>query len=259
MPIINYCHRGRSDITAFNKINTESFIFSTLHHGVKIVSSKDCAALLSFKDDNLNFNTSAICFSADGKLIAFATSTHLHIANLINKKIIKSIYLDNEKLTILSFDISSKYIIAGNTEGRVLLYRYDASSILARLCSFPYQKSKTRVKKNFVSSITLYKNLFAVSGYGGAIFIIDIYSQGNKTVLLYGTSRKNALLFLDNEKIVSGDNNGILQFISIQSDKLIKSINLPFKKIKQIWRICFNIREIFLSSKGALEIFPVVR
>jgi len=237
MPIINYCHRGRSDITAFNKINTESFIFSTIHHGIKIVSSKDCSALVNFKDDNLNFNTSAICFSSDGQLVAFSTLTHLYIADIINKKIIKSIYLDGMKLLILSFDASSKYIVAGNIDGRTLLYRYDSSSLLARLCSFPHQRAKTKIKNNFESAIVFYKNLFAISGYGGAIFIIDIYSQANKAVLSHGTSRKNALLFLNNEMIVSGDNEGVLRFISIQNNKLIKSINLPFEKTKQIIQI----------------------
>jgi WD40 repeat protein len=177
MPIINDCQQARSEITAFTKFSNNSFAYSTKYHGAKIITKEECGVQLSYKNENLNFNATAVCFSPDAKLIAFATSTHLHIANMQDKQIIKSIFLDKENLTILSFDISSTYIIAGNSEGRVLLFKYNSGSQLARLCSFPYQRPKTRVKKNFVSAITFHKNLLAVSGYGGAIFIIDIYIQ----------------------------------------------------------------------------------
>ena len=79
-----------------------------------------------------------------------------------------------------------------------------------------------------------YKNLLAISGYGGAIFIIDIYSGANKRVLLHGTSRKEALYFVDENNIISGDNNGNLQLISIRNNSVVKNITLPFRKIKQI-------------------------
>ncbi|MEA2092330.1 MAG: hypothetical protein U9O83_08200 [Campylobacterota bacterium] len=234
MPIITDSLQVRSEITAFIKLHNDSFAFSTAYHGAKIIMTQNCRVELSFKDKNLNFNTTAVCFSPDACLIAFATKTHLHIADIRTKEVIKSIYTDREHLTILAFDLSSQYIIAGNAEGRVLLYKYNSSSQLARLCSFPYQRAKTIVKNNFVSSITFHKNLLAVSGYGGAIFIIDIQSGANKNILLHGTSRKEALCFLNENTIVSGDNDGNLQLISIRDNTLIRSISLIFKKIKQI-------------------------
>lgn len=234
MPIINDCLQARSDITAFTKLNDNSFAFSTKYHGAKIITDQECATGSSFKDENLNFNTSAICFSPDAKLIAYAANNYLYIADIQSKKVIKSIYTEKEQLTILNFDLSSQYIIAGNKEGRVLLYKYNSSLHLARLCSFPYQRPKTKVKKNFVSSMAFHKNLLAVSGYGGAIFIIDIYSGANKTVLLHGTSRKQTLHFLNENTIISGDNEGNLQLISIRDNSIIKNINLPFRKTKQI-------------------------
>ncbi|MDA3908575.1 MAG: hypothetical protein PF437_05760 [Sulfurimonas sp.] len=234
MPRINDCQQARSEITAFTKFSNNSFAYSTKYHGAKIITKEECGVELSYKNENLNFNATAVCFSVDAKLIAFATTTHLHIANMRDKQIIKSVYLDNENLTILSFDLSSTYVIAGNCEGRVLLFKYNSGSKLARLCSFPYQRPKTKVKNNFVSAISFHKNLLAVSGYGGAIFIIDIYSGANKRVHLHGTSRKNALLFLNENIVVSGDNDGNLQFISIPNDNVIKCISLPFRKTKQI-------------------------
>ena len=103
MPIINDCQQARSEITAFTKFNDNSFAYSTKYHGAKIITKEECGVQLSYKNENLNFNATAVCFSPDAKLIAFATSTHLHIANMQDKQIIKSIFLDKENLTILSF------------------------------------------------------------------------------------------------------------------------------------------------------------
>ncbi len=237
MPIINDCQQARSEIISFCKLNNNSFAFATKYHGAKIILKEKCEVQLSFKDENLNFSTTAVCFSPDGQLIAYSTKTHIHIANIKDKKVIKSILINGDELSILAFDLSSQYIIAGNKDGRVLLYKYNFSSQLSRLCSFPFQRSKTRIKKNFVSAIAFHKNLLAVSGYGGAIFIIDIYSGANKTVLLHGTFRKDALHFLNENTILSGDSDGNLQFISIRDNILIKSLSLPFRKIKQIVQI----------------------
>ena len=162
MSIINDCQQARSEITAFTKLDNGSFAFSTKYHGAKIISRKICEVEQSFKNENLNSEVTAVCFSPDAKLIAYATKTHLYIATIFNKEIIKSIFINNENLNILSFDLSSKYIIAGNSEGRVLLFKYNSGSQLSRLCSFPYQRSKMSVKKNFVCAITFHKNLLAV-------------------------------------------------------------------------------------------------
>ena len=67
-----------------------------------------------------------------------------------------------------------------------------------------------------------------------AIVIIDIYSGANKSVHLHGTSPTSALCFLNEHTIISGDNEGNLQLISIPTDNVIKTINLPFRKINQI-------------------------
>lgn len=234
MPIISDCQQARSEITSFEKLNNDSFAFSTKYHGAKIIDSQNCDIKLSFKNTNLNFNTTAICFSPNSKLIAFATNTHLYIANMYDKKILQSIELDKNIINILTFDPSSQYIIAGNSDGRVLLFKHNASSQLSRLCSFPYQRPKSKIKKNFISAFAFYKNLLAVSGYGGAIFIIDISSFANKTVLIHSTAAKRSLCFLNENNIVSADNDGNLQFISIADNKVIKNITLPVRKISQI-------------------------
>ena len=234
MPIINFCQQARSEITSSARLSNNSFAFSTAYHGAKIISIEDCTAQLSFKDENLNFNTSAVCFSPDAQLMAYVTKNYLHVADIQSKKVIKSIYVDKEELNFLTFDLSSQYIVAGTKEGRVLLYKYNSSSQLARLCSFPHQRPKTKLKKNFVSSATFHKNLLAVSGYGGAIFVLDIYSRANKTLLLHGISTKRALHFLNENTIISGDNEGNLQLISIPEDRVVKKITMAFKNIAQI-------------------------
>jgi len=234
MPIINDCLQARSEITAFKKLNNNFFAYSTKYHGAYVINIQECAVFLNFKNENLDFNITAICFSSDAKLIAYSTKTHLHIANMLDKQVIKSIYINNNDLTILSFDLTCKYIIAGNSEGRVFLFKYNLGSQLSRLCSFPHQRPKKEIQNNFVSAMAFHKNLLAVSGYGGTIFIIDIYSGSNKHVLLHGISRKNALYFLNENTIMSGDNDGNLQIISIPNNSVVKTISLPFKQTNQI-------------------------
>jgi len=216
MPIINDCQQARSEITALAKFSDDFFAYSTKYHGAKIINSQDCTVALSYKNKDLNFNATTVCFSPDAKLIAFANTTHLHIANMRDKEIIKSISLENEELSILAFDLSSTYVVAGNTQGRVLLFKYNSASQLARLCSFPLQRLNTKFKENFVSAIAFHKNLLAVSGYGGAIIIVDMYSGANKSVHLHGSSRKDALYFLNEHTLISGDNEGTLQVISLR-------------------------------------------
>jgi WD40 repeat protein len=234
MPIINYCQRIRSDITAFKELPNNSFAFSTLYHGAKIIATQECNTKASYKDKELNFHTTATCFSPDGKYIAFATNKYIYIVNMLEKKLIRNIYIDEQDLTIIRFDPTSQYIVAGNKDGRVLLYKYNSNAQLSRLCSFPLQSINTKNKKNFVSSIVFYKNLMAVSGYGGAIFIIDIYSGVKKTTLLHRTTTKTTLHFLDENHLISGDSDGRLELLSIPKNRVLKNINLPFAKPAQI-------------------------
>ncbi len=231
---INTCRQARSEITSFEKLTNNTFAFSTKYHGAKIIDANSCDIKLSFKHPDLNFNTTAVCFSPNSKLIAFTTTSYLYIASIHHKKVLQTIALDKNTINILTFDPSSQYIIAGNLDGRVLLFKHNSSEQLSRLCSFPYQRPKSKIINNFVSSFAFYKNLLAVSGYGGAIFIIDISSFSNKRVLLHGVTAKRALCFLNDKTIVCADNNGNLQFISIYENKTIKSITLPKKKISQI-------------------------
>nr|WP_321267232.1 hypothetical protein [uncultured Sulfurimonas sp.] len=234
MPIIHDCQQARSEITAFSKLNDNFFAFATKYHGAKIINAKECELEFSFKNQYLDFNTTAVSFSPNGKLIAYANQTHLYIADIKTKEIIKTIFLDAQKITILAFDLSSTYIVAGSTQGRVLLFKYNSTSQLSRLCSFAYQNLKTGIEKNFVSSICFHKNFLAVSGYGGVIFIINMLSGSNTSLFTHNSTHKKALYFLNEETIVSGDNNGNISFVSIPDSKIIKSIDLPIGKISQI-------------------------
>ena len=234
MPQIDNCLEARSQITSLQKLDDNTIIFSTKFHGIKIISPLECETKLNFKHERLNSSVTAICFSPDAELVAFSTQARIHIMNMHTKELIKSIYTDGEEVNILTFDLSSKYIVAGSSNGRVLLYKYNSSSLLSRLCSFPYQRPKTRVKKNFVSSFAFYNNIFATSGYGGAIFVMDLHSRANKRVYLHGTFRKSALCFLNEKSIACGDNEGNLRIISLKDNILIKEISLSFRKIKQI-------------------------
>jgi len=232
MPTINNCHQARSEISSFCKLHNNSIAFSTKYHGAKIINPQECEAKYSFKNQYLNFSVTAVCFSPDAKLIAYSNETHLYIADIKSKEIIKRVFLDAQKVSILMFDSSSNYIVAGTGNGRVLLFKYNLASKLSRLCSFAYKNSKT--KESLVSAIEFHKNLLAVSGYGGTIFVIDILSGSSLNLATDNNKEKKALCFIDEDTIICGDSEGTIFFISITQNRVVKTINLPLKQVSQI-------------------------
>ncbi|NPA59092.1 MAG: hypothetical protein GXO30_01290 [Epsilonproteobacteria bacterium] len=236
MPIINEIHTASSQITNLSK-TIDKIIFSTKYDGVDSLSLSKCKPNYTFTHKDLSSHTLAVTFSKNGKRIAFSTKRYLYIADLITNEIIKKIDTQTKHLIILSFDNSSNYIIAGTKDARVMLYKYNSNLHISRLFSFGYKNKTNKFRNHFISSITYYKNFIAVGGHGGIIFIVDIYSQANKHILFHNTFLKTALLFLDTETILCGDNNGDLQFISICKNKVLKTIHLNEKKISQIKQI----------------------
>ncbi len=236
MPEIYECLISRSEITQLQVLDNNSIAYSTQLHGIKIFSS-DCEVKINLSSEYLDSQTTAIAFSGNGKLLAFANKDIIYVISISTKKVITKIKTNKENIEILAFDPSSTYIIAGSVNGRVLQYKYNNTSLLARLCSFPYQTKTTdmsRIKQNFVSAFAFYKNKIACSGYGGSIFIVDLYSRSYRTIILHNIARTDALCFLDEENIISGNIDGSIHISSLTDKKVYKKINTPFLRIKQI-------------------------
>lgn len=255
---IHECLVVRSKITQLSTLQNNLVAFSTLDNGIKIFSLNGCEIKVNLVSEHLNSKTTAICFSPNAQILAFANQTIIYIIHMPTYKLLKSIDTNGEVIEIISFDPSSNYIIAGSKNGRVLQYKYDGALLLSRLCSFPYNESKDylKIKKNFVSAFAFCENQMACSGYGGTIFVVDLLSQANKDIIRHGRTRIDALCFLNNETLISGNIDGAIDIISLKNSHAYKRINAPFRQILQIL-VMPNPNYIMVTSKKHIAIFDI--
>lgn len=248
MPNIHSLLDTRSAVTALQVVANKLVAFSTKFHGIKIFAPNEGEVRVNLADKHINLQSNAVAFSSDGKLVALTNETDILIIHMPSHKLIKKIATEGDIVEILAFDLSSEYIIAGTKTGRVLQYKHNDDSLLSRLCSFPYSQEEDRdkIKHNYVSALAFHKNKLACSGYGGAIFIMDLHSQSNKRVLTHSKIRSNALCFIDEHTILNGDNSGTVHLRSLKEQGVHKQISTPFTKIKHI--IAMPNREYIMVS-----------
>ena len=233
---INELSKARSEITHLQSFEHRLIAFSTRLHGLKFFSLEEYKVILNYTNENLDSNTTALAFSNDSKHIAFSNGVFIYVINLQNRELVRKISTNNEEIDILSFDLTSLYVIAGTKSGRVLQYKYSETSLLSRICSFVSKKKtpKPTDRKSFVSAIAFHKNKIASSGYGGSIIVVDLHSLSTKDIISPDTTRKNALCFRDNNTIISGTVDGTIHINSISDKTFHKQISAPFRRIKQI-------------------------
>ena len=259
MPKIYECIIARSKITNLVTLDSETLAFSTLQNGIALLNPQECEIKKSITHNKLNASVTATAFSPNTELFAFVNNQVIFILDIQTKEIIQMISVEDEDITIISFDPSSTYIIAGTKNGRVLQFKYDKNSLLSRLCSFPHNRDSIYLKfkedENYVSAFAFYKNTLACSGYGGAIFIIDIHTQANKDIITHHRTRVNTLCFLDENTLISGNDDGSVDITSLQNTKEYKTINTPLSAIKQII-VMPNSNYIMLS--GTSNIISII-
>ncbi len=232
------CLSAKSDIVALKALDDSFVAYCTKLHGIKIFDTDGCDIKRSIANGYLNSTATAYAFSPNSQYFSFAASTFIYIIDIESKNIVQSIQTYDEEIEIISFDPSSTYIIAGTKNGRVLQYRADQANLLSRLCSFPHKReelgSKAKEYTNFVSAFAFYKNQFACSGYGGAIFIIDINTQTNIDVLTHNKSRLDALCFLDENRLVCGNSDGTISIVFLNNPHNYKIIRTAITGIQQL-------------------------
>lgn len=235
MPKIYRCQRAKSDITTMKALNDSLVAYSTKFHGIKIFDFGECEVKKSIANMYLNSTVTASAFSPNSELFCFVNNRVIYIVELLSKEIVNTIEVHGEDIDIVSFDLSSNYIIAGTKNARVLQYKINQSSLLSRLCSFPHDRTiMSKQSENYVSSFAFYKNNFACSGYGGAIYIIDLYTQVNKNIITYNRTRINAICFLNEETLICGKDNGKVDIVSLLDENNYKSIDTPIRSIQNI-------------------------
>ena len=238
MPKIYECLIARSKITEFIALDNEVIAYSTLQNGIVFINYENCVIKGNITNSKINNQVNALAFSPNMQMFAFVNNKIIYILDIQTKEIIQNIFVEDEDITLLSFDSSSNYIIAGTKNGRVLQYKYDKDSLLSRLCSFPHDRDSIYLKfkenENYVSAFAFHKNMFACSGYGGAIFLMDIQSHSNKEVITHHRTKVNTLCFIDEHTLLSGNDDGSVDITILDNIKTYKSVTTPLSSIKQI-------------------------
>ena len=247
----NECLKARSKINALSNIGENLVAFSTKTHGIKIFSSNTCRPTQNLSVEQLNYKTTAVAFSGKSRLFAFAHANIIYIMNIDSKIIIQTIRTNEGIIEMMAFVPNSLYLVTGTKNGRVMQYRYDGRFGLSRLCSFGHNaaSSTPKIKNNYVSAFASKGALLAFSGYGGIITILKMHSYAGKHSIDASKVRINVLCFLNEEQIISGNVDGLIQIHSLKKYQKTVQISTPFTNIQQIL-LMPNPRYIMVSGKS---------
>jgi len=250
MYTIEKCLTLDTNIKNLEALDNKYIALSTESGEARINSCKNHENKLIIESEKLTSDVIAMSFSPNVELLAFAVKSSIFVLDTRIGEILNEIPIKAKEINILSFDSSSNYLIVGTKYGRVFQYKYNNPSVLARLCSFPYDRTIQQTKNftNFVSAITFYGSKIACTGYGGAIFVMDLHVNTHKEVITNSNIKTNALCFIDMDTLISGKDNGEIDVIYLNANITSHKIQTNFKTIKNIIPIP-NTNYIFVNSK----------
>ncbi len=232
MPTTDECLKARSQITSLTLVDS-NISYSTKFHGLKVISWEYCDKILGFTHEFLNHETTAVAFSPDTHYAVFCTANRLYIVDLQKKILIKSITSIKQTIILLEFDLLSNYIIVGTKEGRILQYKYNESTLLARVISYRY-KRMNNMHGNILTSISFYKEYLISAYFDGTIEITNLYTKVHFKSLKHANCSINTSIMIDEKRVVSGASDGRIYLQDISSNKIVQEINTPFTSISQI-------------------------
>ena len=257
---IEKCLTLDTNIKNLEALDNKYIALSTESGQARINSCKNHDNKLIIESEKLTPDVTAMSFSPNVELLAFATKSSIIVLDTRIGEILNEIPIKAKEINILTFDSSSNYLIVGTKYGRVFQYKYNNPSVLARLCSFPYDRTIPQPKNftNFVSAIAFHGSKVACSGYGGAIFITDLHVNTHKEVITDSDIKTNCLCFINMNLLVSGKDNGDISITSLETQ--IESFNLTteFNTIQNIIPIP-NTNYIFVNSgQNSLSIIDII-
>ena len=161
----------------------------------------------------------------------------LNLIDLNEKKVFNQFDLDQQSPTVISFSPDGLYCLCGTDQGRVLLWRCDCGTLVARLHSFPeYSTLHSKPKTNYVSCLTFDGMTLASSGYGGSVITTDYRTQHFIKRHNSGYTKKTTLLFY-NRSLISGNQEGTLTKIDQNGRLPNQRLTTPHKNIRYLLRI----------------------
>lgn len=161
----------------------------------------------------------------------------LHMIDARHKKLINRFKLAQQSPTVIAFSPEGTYFVCGTNQGRVLLWRCDSTTLVARLHSFPeFTSLYARPKTNFVSALAFDGKHLATSGYGGTIVVTDYQSQMQTKRFHPGTMKINTLLFYKNT-LIAGNQEGTLFKIDRNGKHPIQRLPLLCGPLNHLLRV----------------------
>lgn len=239
------CLRTRSSIREIKKLDGDILAVSTELHGVRLVNTGDYQTKATISHEHLNSHTKAIAVSKNAEFMAFTNKTHIFILHIPSEIVLKTIKTDGESIEYLEFDLESKYIIASTASGRILQYRYDGSSLIARLYS--YERSSPNLQPK-ATSFAFKAHDMVCGSSNGILFSMNLHSRSNKSLIHNDTAQINSICYINDNAIASGDAKGNIYFNSIKNNTLIKKIETGFTNVKQLILLP-NPNYMLVSSK----------
>jgi len=245
---IEKCLTLDTNIKNLEALENKYIALSTESGQARINSCKNYENKFIIESEKLTPDVSIMSFSPNVELLAFAVKSSIFVLDTRIGEILNEIPINAKEINILKFDSSSNYLIVGTKYGRVFQYKYNNPSVLSRLCSFPYDRSVPQPKNftNFVSAIAFYDSKVACTGYGGAIFVMDLHVNTHQEVITDSDIRTNCLCFVDMDRLVSGKDNGEIEIINTGSTVGSYRLETKFKTIKHITPIP-NTNYIFIN------------
>jgi len=260
MPKIVQCFKAYSEIIAMQVCANNTIAVATSHSGVLTLEKEKCKTIANTLPEQLNEETTLTEFSQDAQFLAIVKLNRIEILHLLTQKVVKTITVEDPKINIIRFDPSSTYIIVGTNKGRVLQYRYNSEKTISRLCSFPYYfpgEQILKIKDNFVSAITFFGDYLACSGYGGSIYVTNLHTRANSKIITRSRVKIKSLCFIDKNTLISGNEDGVLEIISLQNISKIRRMNTPFIKIRNIMSMPNKDYVLVSSDKNFVSLINI--
>ncbi len=188
----------------------------------------------------LRLASQAAAFSSDGAYFAFSHETAngnaLRVIATATNTLVRSYALHDNRVELLRFDPTGHYIIAGTATGRVFLWRTDGTNLIARLSSFPEYTPHllTAPTTNYVSAAAFSGSLLATSGYGGSVVLTNIRNQVNTRRVKPGKARIDALLFLDERRLIAANEDGLILLIHTDENHPTRRIGTGIGRIRHL-------------------------
>lgn len=209
---------------------------------------------LHFKQAEAHREKNGVCFSPDGKYLAFNEKDQsvVRIIDVERQTLYHSFPTLNNPMETLCFDLSSHYIVAGSITGRVFLWNLFSSGQVSRLSSFPEYTPHLFVqpKLNYVSSACFSPSgrLVATTGYGGSIVITNIHTEVSPKRITPNHIRINTLCFIGERFLAAGNIEGGLYIIDLHTSQVDKHYQTNLGNVKHL---CASNSGSYLLAAGS--------